>query len=261
MCASGYSCAVIAIVVSQPFLILRVCLLSAANLKLRDRVIKFSSEQQILSRTSSSADFFPANFTEFSVFVGRIVKKLLDPILSKTNGMTGKVFFSYQTYAAFFSLQKFISDDSMGKVAAIGQSSSFLLSMDQRRIIEDAKDVVNADFEQVAMATHKYLFAMTPAGVSQIGITDFYGLCDSTTLSCTTEMSQNNVCNCMTSQSHLYMQVRYAMMDARTRFNDIDFFTQVNTADHVGNFIAESVKFHLNSSAYLRFERAAPGRG
>jgi hypothetical protein len=219
-------------------------ILSAANLKLRDRVIKFSSEQQILSRTSSSADFFPANFTEFSVFVGRIVKKLLDPILSKTDGMTGKVFFSYQTYAAFFSLQKFISDDSMGKVAAIGQSSSFLLSMDQRRIIEDAKDVVNADFEQVAMAAHKYLFAMTPAGVSQIGITDFYGLCDSTTLSCTTEMSQNNVCNCITSQSDLYMQVRYAMMDARTRFNDIDFFTQVNTADHVGKFIAESVKFH-----------------
>ena len=82
---------------------------------------------------------------------------------------------------------------------------------------------------------------------------DFHGRCDSTTLSCTTEMSQNNVCNCMTSQSHLYMQVRYAMMDARTRFNDIDFFTQVNTAEHVGNFIAESVKFQLNSSAYLRF--------
>ena len=205
---------------------------SEANVKLRERVVKVSSKQPISSTTASFGGVLPANFTEFSEFVGRVVGALFDPRFSRSNDLK----------QMFFWLQKFSSQDSTERSASVGQYLSTLMFSEGSSVQQETQELVSANINQLAFATQQYIFEMTPVGVPQTGISAFHGRCDATNLrACTQEMYEKNVCRCIESQQDLKDQVRFAIMHARSSdaFEGIVFSPMDNMVDTVTKLVAD----------------------
>lgn len=209
---------------------------SEANVKLRERVVKVSSKQRILSTKASFGGLLPANFTEFSEFAGRVVEALFDPMISRNDDPKQQM---------FYWLHKFSSRDSTERSASAGQYLSTLLLSEGISMQQGTQELVRANFNQLVFATQQYIFEMTPVGVPQTGIAAFWGRCDATNLrGCTQEMYDKHVCRCIESHQDLKDQIRFAIMDTRSSdaFEGIVFSPMDKMVDAVTKIVADSGK-------------------
>ena len=201
--------------------------LAAANRKLRERVVKVASEQNISSGDKSSFGFLlPANFTTFSGFVDRLLEGLTDAQSAETeSGTMQKILW----------LQHVIGHDHRKRTENTGQ---YLMTTQLARkagLRQHVIDKLVIKYQQLVYSTHQYLFEMIPVGAPRTGIPSFHGRCDSTNLRlCTQEMFDNQVCRCIESYEDLGDQLRFAIMNAHNKFQGISF---TPFDDFVGAFL------------------------
>jgi len=201
--------------------------LAAANRKLRERVVKVASEQNISSGDKSRfGSLLPANFTTFSGFVDRLLEGLTDARSEETeSGTMQKILW----------LQHVIGHDHRKRTENTGQ---YLMTTQLARkagLRQHVIDKLVIKYQQLVYSTHQYLFEMIPVGAPRTGIPSFHGRCDSTNLRlCTQEMFDNQVCRCIESYEDLGDQLRFAIMNAHNKFQGISF---TPFDDFVGAFL------------------------